>query len=120
MNYDWIENYCLALPSTTKEYKAEWDAILYKVGGKFFAMVGNDAAGNDIISVKLSPDEGLFMREKYEDIQPGYYLNKTHWNSIALSGRVPQKEMETMLNQSYKLVFASLTKKLQNQIMENN
>lgn len=80
-------------------------------------MLGNDRDGNDILSVKLSPDIGLQMREKYEDIGPGYYLNKTHWNSIILNGKVPQTEMESMLNQSYKLIFASLTKKIQQQIM---
>lgn len=66
------------MPGVEKEYKAEWDAILYKVGGKFFVMVGNDKEGDDIVSVKLLPDIGLAMRDRYEDIKPGYYLNKVH------------------------------------------
>ncbi|MDR0928077.1 MAG: MmcQ/YjbR family DNA-binding protein [Ignavibacteria bacterium] len=116
MQYDWIEQYLLPMKGVEVEYKAEWDAILYKIGGKIFAMVGNDKDGNDVISMKLLPEYGIELREKYDDIAPGYHLNKVHWNSMQLNGNVPDDVAKTMLTQSYNLVFAGLTKKQQQNI----
>jgi predicted DNA-binding protein (MmcQ/YjbR family) len=116
MNYDFLKTYCLAKKGVTEDYKPEWDAIRYSVGGKMFALVGNDAAGEPIISVKLEPDYGAGLREHYKDIVPGYYLNKTHWNSVYLKGAIPAETMKAMLDQSYELIFNSLSKKVQNEI----
>ena len=118
MKYAWIEDYCLAKKGAEKEYKAEWGALLYKVGGKMFVMQGQDSDGRSIMTVKLEPPFGEFLRSQYEDIRPGYYMNKQHWNSVDLSGTVPDDVMQNMLDKSYELVLHSLTKKVQNEIFD--
>jgi predicted DNA-binding protein (MmcQ/YjbR family) len=116
MKYDFIQEYCLSKKGTEENYKAEWDAIRYSVRGKMYVLVGNDADGNPIISVKLPPEYSLELREQYAEIIPGYYLNKTHWNSMLLGGNVPDEVLKKMLDCSYELIFQSLSRKVQNEI----
>jgi len=116
MLFDWIDNYCLSKNMAVKDYKIEWEATRYLVGGKMFAMIGNDKEKRTIISLKLNPEYGQFLRSEYEDIYPGYYLNKIHWNSIDLEGDINSELFEKMIDQSYQLVFNSLSKKIQNEI----
>ena len=115
--YDFIQDYCLSKKGAKEDYKQEWDAIRYSVCGKMFSLVGNDGKGEPIISVKHSPERGIELREKYEDIVPGYYLNKTHWSSVFLNGHVPETILKQMLDESYNLIFNSLSKKVQNEIL---
>lgn len=82
-----------------------------------FAAVCKDAAGTrDIITLKLEPSDGDFLRNQYEDIIPGHYMNKVHWNSIYLDGKVPIDIIKESIDKSYHLVLAGLTKKKQKEI----
>jgi predicted DNA-binding protein (MmcQ/YjbR family) len=102
----------------TKDYKEEWQATRYMVGGKMFAMQGDDNTNRPIITLKLLPADGDFLRRRYEDIIPGYYMNKEHWNSVYLDGAVPDGIVRDMIDKSYSILFVSLTKKLQKEITE--
>ena len=117
MTYDFIQEHCLSKKGAEEDYKQEWDAIRYSVRSKMFALVGNDNTGKPIISLKHSPERGEELREKYEDIVPGYYLNKTHWSSVFLNGHVPEEVLKQMIDQSYELIFCALSKKVQNEIL---
>ena len=55
------------------------------------------------INLKLEPAEGEFYRQQYEDVIPGYYSNKAHWNSIRPDGAVPDELLREMLDKSYGL-----------------
>ena len=116
MNYDFIQAHCLSKKGAEVDYKQEWDAIRYTVRSKMFALVGHDAEGQAIISVKHTPEHGEELREKYADIIPGYYMNKVHWSSMFLNGSVPEAVLKQMLDESYELIFNSLPKKIQNEI----
>ena len=83
MRYTWIDEYLLSKAGVTKDLQKEWNWIRYKIGGKMFVAVC--LGENDepyYITLKLEPAEGDFWRQQYEDIIPGYYMNKIHWNSI--------------------------------------
>jgi predicted DNA-binding protein (MmcQ/YjbR family) len=116
MKYEWFDAYCLDKRGAVKDYKEEWGAFRYMVGGRFFVLLGGDKAGRPIASLKAEPALGLMLRDQYPDIVPGYYLNKEHWNSVSMEGDVPDEVLRMMTDESYKLVFASLTKKLQREI----
>lgn len=120
MNHLWIEDYCLAKRGANKEFKEEWQAIRYMVGNKMFALQGCDNKGNAILTLKLLPAEGAYLRSQYKDILPGYYMNKEHWNSIYLDGAVPKDVIQTLLDQSYSILFSSLTKKAQKEILQSS
>jgi len=56
------------------------------------------------------------VRQEYNDIIPGYYMNKEHWNSLYLDGVVPDDVVRTMIDESHQLIYQSLSKKLQQEI----
>ena len=116
MGYPWLDEYCTAKQGALRDYKAEWDAVRYLLCGKMFAMCGSDKAGRALITLKLPPEEGEFLRRQYADIIPGYYMNKQHWNSVYLDGAVPDDVLRGMVDQSYALLLASLTKQQRAQV----
>ena len=90
MRYTWMDEYLLAKKGVTKDLQADWNWIRYQIGGKMFAALClNDENTPVYITLKLRPEEGEFWRGQYEDVIPGYYMNKTHWNSINPDGQVP-------------------------------
>ena len=115
--YGWLSEYCLSHPGVTTDYQVEWQATRYHIGGKMFAMCAADKAGKPIITLKLEPNFGELLRQQYEHIVPGYYMNKQHWNSLYLEGDVPDDVVRDMVKEAYRLVFKSLSKKLQNEIL---
>lgn len=116
MNYEWLDEYCISKRGVQKDFKAEWNATRYMLNGKMFAMQGGDKNGKPIITVKLDPMFGQFLRSQYRDIVPGYYMNKEHWNSLYLEGNVPDEVLKEMLDQAYQIVLKSLSKKMQMEI----
>ena len=120
MKYLWIDEYLLSKPGVTKNLQAEWNWIRYHIGGKMFAAVClDDATGKPVyITCKLDPAEGDFLRRQYEDIIPGYYMNKVHWNSVKAEGNVPDALLREMLEKSYRLVLGGFSKKKQRELLE--
>ncbi|SDB65804.1 MmcQ/YjbR family DNA-binding protein [Butyrivibrio sp. INlla16] len=119
MKYPWIEEYLMEKPGVTKDFQEEWNWIRFHIGGKMFAAICRD--DNDLpyyITLKLEPVEGEFWRGQYEDIIPGYYMNKVHWNSVKADGDVPDDALKDLLDHAYKVVFEGLTKKKQKEILE--
>ncbi|MCT4508557.1 MAG: MmcQ/YjbR family DNA-binding protein [Tepidibacter sp.] len=117
MKYEWIDKYCMSKAGVEKDFKIEWDAIRYLVGRKMFAMQGEDKDKKTIITLKCEPSFGQFLREQYQHIVAGYYMNKQHWNSVYLDGDVPDDILKQMIDMSYQLVLNSLSKKIQKKII---
>ena len=119
MKYEWIDEYLLGKKGVTKDLQEEWNWIRYHIGGKMFAAICRDDDDNPYyITLKLDPLEGDYLRKTYEDIIPGYYMNKIHWNSVKADGEVPDDVLKDMLDKAYQIVFESLTKKKQKEILE--
>ncbi len=98
MPYPWIDDYLLQKPGVTKDLQPDWNWIRYQIGGKLFAAVCLDDQDQPYyITLKLDPAEGDFLRGQYEDILPGYYMNKTHWNSVRfLRDQAPQDDPDLL------------------------
>lgn len=119
MKYEWIDDYLLQKTGVTKDLQKDWNWMRYQIGGKMFAAVCRDDDDNPYyITLKLEPMEGDFLRSQYEDIIPGYYMNKTHWNSVKADGEVPDDLLKDMLDKAYGLVLGGLSKKKQREILE--
>lgn len=116
MNYLWLTAYLTAKDGALREFKAEWDAYCYMLGKKMFALEGTDNTRRHIVTLKLAPADGDFLRRQYPDIIPGYYMNKEHWNSVYLDGAVPDDVLRAMIDKSYALIFAALPKSAQREI----
>ena len=118
MKYPWFDAYLWDMRGVTKDLKKEWTWIRYQIGGKLFAAICLD--DNDVpyyITLKLDPLEGQFLRGEFEDIVPGFYMNKEHWNSIKPDGAVPDELLKELLEKSYRLVLNGLSKKKQREIL---
>ena len=118
MKYTWMDEYLLAKKGVTKDLQPDWNWIRYQGGGKMFAALCLDDGGKPVyITLKLRPEEGEFWRGQYGDVIPGYYMNKTHWNSINPDGQVPDDILRDMLDKSYTLVLGGLSKKMLREIL---
>ncbi|MCL2047237.1 MAG: MmcQ/YjbR family DNA-binding protein [Defluviitaleaceae bacterium] len=117
--YNWFEDYCKAKKGVTKDYKQEWQAHRYLIRDKMFIMHAGDKYGKEIITLKLEPLYGQFLREQYKgDIVAGYYMNKEHWNSVYVDGDVPDDVLRDMADKSYALILGGFSKKIQNEILK--
>jgi predicted DNA-binding protein (MmcQ/YjbR family) len=102
--------YCLTKPRVTEDTPFGEDVLVFKVGGKMFALASLDQVPPQV-NLKCDPELALDLRDRYEEIRPGYHMNKKHWNTVVLSGRIPAAELRRMIDHSYALIVASLPKK---------
>lgn len=109
MKLDDLRAYLMQKQRTTEEMPFGPDTLVFKVTGKMFALVAWQSSPLRI-SLKCDPGDALALRDMYPAVQPGYYLNKKHWNTITLDGTIPESELLTMIDNSYRLVVKSLKK----------
>jgi predicted DNA-binding protein (MmcQ/YjbR family) len=60
--------------------------------------------------LKCDPDLALDLRDRYEQVTPGYHMNKKHWNTIEIESGIPDIELQKMIDHSYDLVIKGLPK----------
>lgn len=119
MNYDFIDEYLISKKGVTKDFKEEWNWERYKVDDKMFvALCYNSENKLKYITLKLNPVDGDFFRKEYEDIIPGYYMNKIHWNSIVANGNVSENTVKELLDKSYNEILSKLSKKKREEILK--
>jgi predicted DNA-binding protein (MmcQ/YjbR family) len=110
MDLEYFRQYCLTKPQATEGTPFGEDVLVFKVAGKIFALASLDRVPPRV-NLKCDPDEALDLRDRYEEVTPGYHMNKKHWNTVVLGGRIPDAEVRRMIDHSYDLVVASLPKK---------
>ena len=115
MNVEDLREYCLAMPGVTEGLPFNDTALVFKVYGKIFALLDLSEVARGI-SLKCDPDRAVQLRGTYSEIQGGYHLNKEHWNTIKLGGKVPDDLMKEMVVDSYNLIYSSLPKKKREEI----
>ncbi len=104
-----LRAYLLAKTGTTEEQPFGPEALVFKVSGKMFALVAWQATPLSI-SLKCDPHLAEMLRMTYTAVQPGYHLNKRHWNTVTLDQSIPPEEITEMIDASYALVVKGLTK----------
>ena len=120
MNIEQLYEFCLSKKGVTEHFPFDEDTLVFKVGGKMFALssLSECENGNPSLNLKCDPEKALELRAEYEAVKPGYHMSKIHWNTIDLNKDVSDKMIRELINDSYELVFKSLTKKIQNEINE--
>lgn len=109
MNIETFREYCLSKPAVTEDTPFGPEDVVFKVEGKIFAI----AALMEVpprVNLKCDPDLALELRDRYEQVIPGYHMNKKHWNTVELDGVIPRAEIKKMIDHSYDLVVRSLPK----------
>ena len=109
MDLESFREYCLAKPGVTEETPFGEDVLVFKVAGKIFALAPLDEVPARA-NLKCDPDFALELRDRYEQVQPGYHMNKKHWNTVEIDSGIPEPELRRMIDHSYELVVKSLPK----------
>lgn len=109
MTFDTLRDFCLSFPGTGEKMPFDETTLVFTVGGKMFCLV--DIVECESINLKCDPETAILLREQYEEVQPGYHMSKTHWNTVSLRGSLRDALLKQWIEDSYGLVFKSLTKK---------
>jgi predicted DNA-binding protein (MmcQ/YjbR family) len=107
-------SWCEEQPHSTMDNVFGDQTNVYRVGGKMFALVNVDP-GN-LVTLKVLPEDGEALRAIHSFVKPGYYMDKRHWISVDLVPEVTEEELRALIEDSYQLVRASLTKKLRDSL----
>lgn len=110
MNIEELRDYCLSFKSVEEKLPFDESTLVFYVKGKMFCLTDIDAF--DLINVKCDPEKAIMLREKFEDVIPGFHMNKKHWNSLKVRGRLSDKLIKEWIKDSYLLVVAGLPKRL--------
>ncbi len=120
MNIEEFHQLCSSMPGVTEHFPFDQDTLVFKVGGKMFALASLTEweKGNPGANLKCDPQRAIELREQYRGITPGYHMNKVHWNSVSANDDVPPALFNELLRHSYQLVLGSLPRKIQQQIAQ--
>jgi predicted DNA-binding protein (MmcQ/YjbR family) len=102
-----FREYCLTKAGATEGTPFGPDVLVFKVGGKMFALAVLDEVPTTV-NLKCDPDLALDLRDRYEQVRPGYHMNKKHWNTIEIEGGILAVELRRMIDHSYELVVNNL------------
>jgi len=110
MNIEDYREYCLAKKGVTEGFPFDADTLVFKVGGKMFALTNlSDFEGG--VALKCDPEKAVHLREQFpDDISGAYHMNKKHWNNVKPNRSVPDIFFKELIDQSYLLVYNSLTR----------
>lgn len=110
MNIESFRKYCLSFSGVTEEFPFDENTLVFKVMGKMFALC--DVEEFESINLKCDPVKAIELREEYPRmIEPGYHMNKKHWNTVSMQGNLPDDLIKDWIKDSYNLVVAKLPKR---------
>ena len=104
-----IHEYLLSFSETWLDFPFGQEVSVYKIGhsengkGKMFALIAENSKPVRI-SLKCDPILAEKLRQTYETVLPGYHLSKKHWNTILVTGQIPDDELKDFMRLSYNLV----------------
>lgn len=116
MNPEEIRTYCLSLsPSVTEDFPFDENTLTFRIGNKIFALLALDAAPASV-NLKCEPEKAVKLREMYDNIIPGYHMNKKHWNTVKDTESMDPALLKELIANSYLLVVSSLPKKIKEEL----
>ncbi|MBK9285745.1 MAG: MmcQ/YjbR family DNA-binding protein [Sphingobacteriaceae bacterium] len=109
MNHEEIRLYCLSLPESEESFPFDAETLVFKHKGKIFAILSLDE-NPPRINLKCNPAYALELREKFNNVVPGYHMNKKHWNTVICSGGINFPLLKKWINDSFALIQAKTPK----------
>ena len=107
MHIESLYAYCCAKLGAQESLPFGDDVLVFKVGGKMFALF--NVEGDPLsINLKCDPERALELRASYAGVQPGYHMNKKHWNTVVVGEDVEDDVVRELIDHSYDLVVARL------------
>ncbi|MEO1269734.1 MAG: MmcQ/YjbR family DNA-binding protein [Myxococcota bacterium] len=109
MDIESIRTYCLDKPGTTETFPFGDEVLVFKVMDKMYLLTNLERVPLSV-NLKCEPAKALDLRAQYDAVQPGYHMNKKHWNTVTLNGDVPSPVLQAWIDDSYALVVSKLRK----------
>ena len=104
MNIEEIRDVALSFEEVSEGFPFGESVLVFKVKAKIFLLLPLDEFQLQF-NVKCHPEKAIELREVYpESVLPGYHMNKKHWNTVVVDGRIPEKQLKEMITDSYFLV----------------
>lgn len=116
MNVEEVRTYCLSKKGANESFPFDEQTLVFKVMNKMFALISLENGAK--INLKCHPAKSIELRERYAEIEPGWHMNKKHWNTVTFNQTLPDELVKELIDHSYTLVVESLPKKLQLNLME--
>lgn len=114
MNIEEFYSYCFHKKGVSEHFPFDEQTLVFKVGTKIFALT--NVTDFKSINLKCNPEWAIELREQFTSIEPGYHMNKKHWNTIILSNELDHHFLKELIDHSYNLVFNSLPRKTRDEI----
>ena len=111
MDIELLRDFCLAKQRVTESFPFDDDTLVFKVEGKLFALIS--LKNNSSVNLKCDPQRAISLRENYQAVQPGYHMNKKHWNTVHFNEDLDDSSIFELIDHSYDLVIQTLPKKTQ-------
>jgi len=102
MNIEDFRDFCLSLPGATEDTPFGPDTLVFKVGGKLFALTDMQTFAS--INLKCDPAQAADLRERFDFVRPGFHMNKKHWNTVLVGTGATDAQLRTWVTDSYWLV----------------
>lgn len=110
MNIEELRLYFLSKPATTESFPFDEHTLVFKVLNKMYGLIALDISPA-VTNLKCDPEKAIALREEYDCVNPGYHMNKKHWNTVTLDGSVSNDLVKQWVDHSFELVVKGLTKK---------
>lgn len=119
MNLESFYEYCISKRGVTEHFPFDDNTLVFKVGDKMFVLssLKHWELGEPSVNLKCNPERALELRVEYDAVEPGFHMSKVHWNTIAVNSDVNDAFFKELIDHSYDLIFNSLTKKVQAEIL---
>ncbi|MBP7184073.1 MAG: MmcQ/YjbR family DNA-binding protein [Saprospiraceae bacterium] len=115
MDIEYIQTYCMNKKAVTYDFPFDEHTLAFRVCNKIFALASLDEVDLKI-NLKCDPDYAIELRERYDDIQPGYHMNKKMWNTVNFSSNIENTLLLALIDHSYDEVVKKLSKKEKEQL----
>ncbi|MFI5041672.1 MAG: MmcQ/YjbR family DNA-binding protein [Acidimicrobiales bacterium] len=99
-------------PGATEDFPFGEHTAVWRVAGKIFAFLPVDPRAWTL-QLKADPGRAEVLRREWAGIGLPYHLNKRHWIQVRLDRGVPAELVAELIEDSYDLVVAGLTRSQQ-------
>ncbi len=110
MNIEQFRDYCLTKKGVTESFPFDENTLVFKVLNKMFALTSLTSEEFKV-NLKCNPDRSVELRDLYSNVVGAFHMSKLHWNSITVNQQIPVKLITELIDHSYDLVVAKMTKK---------
>lgn len=117
MHIERLRDICLSKKNVTETFPFDNDTLVFKVANKAFALTSISKPGS--VNLKCNPERAIELRQQYEAVQPGYHMNKKHWNTVYFNLDLSDKEIIDLIQHSYLCVVQGLPAAQRNQLLSD-